>query len=347
MELTMARKAKATAIRKGKKTRKTKKKAKKTAAKRTAAEKKRPAKQPLAQKSPTRKRAARKASRPIQTPSAPAVPAPRAGLGRRARAELAPPPVAAAAVGIIDQITALAANSKIAKYGWKDDGGKAPLAYIKGMALVYARVYCKLKAGDPAATEMAKAKSAGNNQDVLVFYDPIFAAAGLANNGSGTNILRHLFVLLTGVGVRESSGRYCMGRYMQQNFSTADSAEAGLFQASFDVTTHCKIILAKLFADYTANPSGFLDTFKVGIACDAQNWKNWGDPADPGYKFQQLTKTCPAFAAEFAAVGLRNHRGTWGSINRKIVEVVPDCDTMFSDVETLMDSAPGLCAQVV
>ena len=50
---------------------------------------------------------------------------------------------------------------------------------------------------------------------------------------------------------------------------------------------------------------------------------------------------------EFAAVGLRNHRGTWGSINRKIVEVVPDCDTMFSDVETLMDSAPGLCAQVL
>jgi hypothetical protein len=266
---------------------------------------------------------------------------------RRARAELAPPPVAAAALGIVDQITALAARSKIAKFGWKDDGGKAPLAYIKGMALVYARVYCKLKAGDPAAIEMAKAKSAGNSQDVLVYYDPIFAAAGMTNNGSGSNILRHLFVLLTGVGVRESSGRYCMGRYMQQNFSTADSAEAGLFQASFDVTPHCKAILTKLFADYSANPSGFLDTFKVGISCDAQNWKNWGDPSEPGYKFQQLTKTCPAFAAEFAAVGLRNHRGTWGSINRKIVEVVPDCDVMLSDVETLMDSAPGLCAQVL
>jgi hypothetical protein len=68
-----------------------------------------------------------------------------------------------------------------------------------------------------------------------------------------------------------------MGRYMQQNFNTADSAEAGLFQASFDVASHCKTILTKLFADYTANPSGFLDTFKVGISCDAQNWKNWGD----------------------------------------------------------------------
>jgi hypothetical protein len=42
-----------------------------------------------------------------------------------------------------------------------------------------------------------------------------------------------------------------------------------------------------------------------------------------------------------------HHRGTWGSINRKIVEVVPDCDTMFSDIETLMDSAPGLCAQLL
>lgn len=180
-----------------------------------------------------------------------------------------------------------------------------------------------------------------------MFYDSFFVAAGLNNNGSGTDILRHLFVLLTGVGVRESSGRYCMGRYMQQNFNTADSAEAGLFQASYDVTPHCKTILAKMFNDYSANPAGFLDIFKVGITCNAENWRNWGDPGEKGFQFQQLTKTCPAFAAEFAAVGLRNHRGTWGSINRKIVEVVPDCDILFRDVEALMDSAPGLCAEVL
>lgn len=330
----MAKEARAAATRKGRK----------APAKKSARTTRNAAGTKTSGKKAGKKARARKAALPVALPVGPIV------ARHRARRAAGVPPVADAVAGagsVIDQITALAARSKIAAHGWKDDGGKAPLAYIKGMALVYARVYCKLKAGDPAVLEMAKAKSAGNNQDVLVFYDPIFVAAGLPNNGSGADILRHLFVLLTGVGVRESSGRYCMGRYMRQNFDTADSAEAGLFQASFDVTPHCKTILTQLFDHYSANPSGFLDTFKAGISCDAQNWRNWGDPGAPGFLFQQLTKTCPAFAAEFAAVGLRNHRSTWGSINNRLVEVVPDCDAMFKDVEALMDSAPGLCAGVL
>jgi hypothetical protein len=169
----------------------------------------------------------------------------------------------------------------------------------------------------------------------------------MSNDASGSDTLRHLFVLLTGLGIRESSGRYCVGRYMNQDFHTADDAEAGLFQASYNLTPRCRPILANLFAQYTANPGGFLEIFSVGISCSTADWKNWGDPSEPGFKWQQLTKTCPAFAAEFAAVGLRNNRLTWGPIRAKKVEVVPDCDAMFSDVETLMDSAPGLCAQVL
>jgi hypothetical protein len=345
---TMARKAKATATRKSRKTPPTAKRRlnKKRLAKNRLAKKRLTKKRP-AKKRPVKKRAPKTATPPVETLNVPVAPARRAGLRRRARAELAPPPVAAAAIGIIDQITALAARSRIAKYGWKDDGGKAPLAYIKGMALVYARVYCKLKAGDPAATEMAKAKTADANRDVLAFYDEIFAAAGMRNDTSGADTLRHLFVLLTGLGIRESSGRHCVGRYMNQDFHSADDAEAGLFQASYNVTRSCKPILPNLFAQYTANPAGFLEVFSVGITCKPADWKNWGDPGEPGFKWQQLTKTCPAFAAEFAAVGLRNNRLTWGPIRAKKVEVVPDCDTMFKDVETLMDSAPGLCAQVL
>ena len=57
-----------------------------------------------------------------------------------------------------DQITGLAAASDVARLPWKDRG-VAPTGYIKGMALVYARVYCKLSAGEPAAVEMAKART--------------------------------------------------------------------------------------------------------------------------------------------------------------------------------------------
>jgi hypothetical protein len=271
-------------------------------------------------------------------------------LEPKTQAPLLKGPALADTTNVINQITNLAAKSKIAMYRWTDDNGqkdRAPLAYIKGMAVVYARVYCKLQAKDAAAVEMAKKKTADTDVDVLAFYEPFFASVGMSNDMSGRNTLRHLFVLLVGVGVVESSGRYCVGRYMKQGFKTADSAEAGLFQSSFDVAPHCKPILTDLFKYYTANPSGFVDIFKVGITCSTADWKNWGDPSEPGYKFQQLTKACPAFAAEFAGVGLRNHRTTWGSINNRKVEIVPDCDTLLKQVEKLMDNAPGLCAQVL
>ena len=58
----------------------------------------------------------------------------------------------------IDQIINIAINSSIAKYSWSSRG-IAPIGYIKGMALVYARVYCKLKARDNFAVEMGKANT--------------------------------------------------------------------------------------------------------------------------------------------------------------------------------------------
>jgi hypothetical protein len=253
---------------------------------------------------------------------------------------------------VIDQITALAAASKIANYKWLDLNnrrGKAPLAYTKGMAVVYARVYCKLKTGDAAAVLMAKKKTADPGHDVLAFYDRHFAAAGMKNDTDGVETLRHLFVLMVGLGVQESSGRYCVGRYTTQGYAHADDAEAGLFQASFNTTAGSPTIMKNLFDHYDANPAtGFLDVFKERVRCSQADWKNWGDPSERGYRWQQLTKSCPAFAVEFAAVGLRTHRLTWGqAIRMGHVEIVPDCDVMFKGVETVMNSVPGLCAQVL
>ncbi|MGV2387763.1 MAG UNVERIFIED_CONTAM: hypothetical protein LVR29_03700 [Microcystis novacekii LVE1205-3] len=46
----------------------------------------------------------------------------------------------------LDKIIEVAANSQIARYHWLDRG--VAKGYIKGMAVVYAKVYCKLKASD-------------------------------------------------------------------------------------------------------------------------------------------------------------------------------------------------------
>ena len=131
----------------------------------------------------------------------------------------------------IDQILQIAAGSEIVHYPW-NNRGVAPAGYLKGMALVFARVYCKLKAGDPAAAEMAKKDTGNSVKDALASYSQQFLEAGMDNRTSGRETLRHLFVLLIGLGMRESSGRYCEGRDRSAANTSSNDAEAGLFQTS-------------------------------------------------------------------------------------------------------------------
>ncbi len=242
--------------------------------------------------------------------------------------------------GPIDQIVRIAATSEIARSSWKDRG-VAPAGYIKGMALVYARVCCKLRAGDAVATDMAKGKTADADRDALAWYGEIFDAAGMNNDTAGADTLRHLFVLLIGLGMRESSGQYCEGRDRSASNTTAETAEAGLFQTSFNARV-ASPLLPTLFSQYSAHPSGFVDVFKEGVRCSAASLENFG--VGDGREFQRLSKECPAFAAEFAAVGLRHIRKHWGPINRRGAEVRPECDAMLRQVQAVVDASPGVCS---
>ena len=236
-------------------------------------------------------------------------------------------------VNLLDRIISVAAKSTVARYQWRDRG-VAPPGYIKGMALVYARVYCKLKAGDATAMEMAKANTRNMDKDALAHYSQEFNAAGMDNDSAGVNTLRHLFVLLIGLGMRESSGRYCQGRDRSASNTTADTAEAGLFQTSYNARK-ASPLMPQLFRQYLAKPSGFVNVFQEGVSCSNSNLENFG--GGDGKGFQRLSKTCPAFAAEFAAVGLRNTRKHWGPINRKAAEIRPECDAMLLQVQQVVD----------
>lgn len=249
-------------------------------------------------------------------------------LSRRASA-----PSGSVAVGALDRIIQVASQSKIARYRWRDRGVSPP-GYIKGMALVYARVYCKLKARDAVATEIAKANTGHADKDALAHYAQEFNAVGMANESPGVDTLRHLFVLLIGLGMRESSGSYCRGRDKAASNTSADTAEAGLFQTSFNARG-ASPLLPQLFQQYLATPSGFLEIFKEGARCRDSDRSNFG--SGPGKEFQRLSKECPAFAAEFTAVALRSRRKPWGPINRKTVEIRPECDAMLSQVQKVVD----------
>jgi hypothetical protein len=236
----------------------------------------------------------------------------------------------------IEKIIHIATNSKAFK-GWNN--GTAPAGYIKGMALVFARVLGKLQARDPTAIEMAKANTGNESRDALAWYNDKFSALGMKNDVDGPDTLRHLFVLLVGVGMRESNGRYCEGRDRSAHNVTADRAEAGLFQTSFNAAD-ASPLLRPLFEQFKANPSGFKDVFQEGVTVKSSDLENFG--SGEGMEFQRLTKDCPGFAAEFAAVGFRNIRTHWGTINRKEAEVRPECDAMFLAVQNAVKASTSI-----
>ena len=90
----------------------------------------------------------------------------------------------------------------------------------------------------------------------------------------GVDVLRHLFVLLTGLGMRESSRKFCEGRDTSANNTGADTAEAGLFQVSYN-SIGAHFLLATLFDQYKGS-TDLRDIFEEGVSCGNDSWKNWG-----------------------------------------------------------------------
>jgi hypothetical protein len=144
--------------------------------------------------------------------------------------------------------------------------------------------------------------------------------------------------------MRESSGQHCEGRDRSAHNTTAETAEAGLFQMSFNARS-ASPLLPSLFAHYSANPSGFVEIFKEGVRCSASGLENFG--SGDGKAFQRLCKECPAFAVEAAAVGLRNIRKHWGPISRRQAELRSECDELYRQVQAAVDASPALAAALL
>ena len=100
------------------------------------------------------------------------------------------------------------------------------------MTLVFARAVCQPQRPDVQVVS-APVDTSPRNDDALAVYQAQFQADGMRNDAAGVDTLRHSYALLIGLGMMESSGKYCEGRDVSQCFTTADNAEAGLFQTSF------------------------------------------------------------------------------------------------------------------
>jgi hypothetical protein len=233
---------------------------------------------------------------------------------------------------LAEEIIKVADESEITEYLWPDRG-MTPPGYIPGMALSFAYAMRQFEAGDDAATIMAKAQ--GNpDKDALAFYEKEFKNLGMSNKAAGVNTLRHLFVMMIGLGPRESSARYVEGRDLSASNVESDTCEASLFQTSWNIRNGSSAI-APLLPDFWENPNGFLSEFKINVEATADNLNCYG--SGDGIRYQWLSRFCPLFHVCVTAVGMRVLRAHWGPIGRREVTLKKSADDLLKDVQALVE----------
>jgi hypothetical protein len=236
-----------------------------------------------------------------------------------------------------EDIMDIANGSAIARYNWRDRG-QAPRGYTQGMALAFAQSYKKFKVNHPAALEMSKARI-NSDKDALNIYNADFAKLGMSNEIAGADVLRHLYALMLGHGMRESSGRHCEGRDQSASNVQSETAEAGLFQTSYNAHSASTPEFDDLMDEY-GNPANratcYYDAFAEDVECSSSDWDNYGSGI--GEQFQEMCKECPPFAVETCGLTLRNLCNHYGPILRKESELKREADEMFREVQDYIDS---------
>lgn len=241
----------------------------------------------------------------------------------------------------LDEIKAIGANSACGNYPWRNRG-KTTRGFAKGHALMFAYALCHQ--ARPEVRLVMQSKTGDGKHDALTHYEGALTRIGLDFEVGGTDTLRATYVLLYGLAQRESSGKYCEGRDLSSDFTSANSAEAGLYQASWGAN-RLSLEMKNLFDKYENNERGcMLDVFKEGAVCKSSSAKNWGKGI--GAEWQRLTKECPAFATEYAAILIRlsgGSRGEFGPLRNMAAEVRPECDLMLKAVQSYVGRNPNVC----
>lgn len=254
-----------------------------------------------------------------------------------------PPPAWGLSTQEATDIMAIANSSPIRNYSWQSRG-KAPAGYTQGMALAFASSYKKLLVGHAALVKIARARTS-SDKDALNIYRSKYEALGYSNETAGRAVLRNLYGLMLGSGMRESSGKYCEGRDMSASNVTSDTAEAGLFQTSYNANSANPAEFNGLMTEYQADANKaacYTGQFAQGVSCSSSSWACYG--SGKGYDFQKLCKDCPAFATETHALTLRNLANHYGPIIRQEAELRSDAIRMFQSVADYLDAGKALVA---
>jgi Putative peptidoglycan binding domain len=229
------------------------------------------------------------------------------------------------------QIVDLVYTSPLRTFSWKDRG-VAPIGYLNGMAMAFAVAAKRWFVKDELALELAKA-SGHADDDALAYYEAEFKKLGMSNKTDSIDTLRHLFVLMIGLGMRESSGCYYEGRDQSADNVASDTCEAGLFQTSWNIASCDDDLMDDLMQEYWDKPTGFLPVFGNSLTPDCDGLEHYG--SGEGARYQFMAKYTPLFAVLTTALGLRKRRAHWGPIGRREVQLSTDADMLLSVVQRI------------
>ncbi len=253
-------------------------------------------------------------------------------------------------LSILDEIRDYADNSSCLKKSHKNRG-TAPKGFLRGLALTFARSYCRMRLNNPPSPKepgaFISAKASGSSsKDVLDYYKSTFSSVGLDVNDSGWHPLLAEYTLAVGFGMQESSGKYCEGydKAAGKNRSSSE-AEAGLYQTSYNSIAASKA-LQRLYDEYKNDSSSrcFLKDYSTGVTC--KHTASLGSGTS-GLNFQKFTKQCPAFATEYALMLIRVLRKHYGPLNTKSAQVFGECKDFFRTVGAkVARDLTNYCAQI-
>ena len=121
-----------------------------------------------------------------------------------------------------------------------------------------------------AILDLARANTGDDDTDALSWYNSNFASLGMRNERAGIDTLRHLYVLLMGLGMRESSGQHCCGRDQSADNVSSDTCEAGMYQTSYNASNGSEPLFDDLMDEFMRFPGTcYLTTFAQGVSCSA------------------------------------------------------------------------------
>ncbi|MGO9772478.1 MAG: hypothetical protein ACLPSW_23585 [Roseiarcus sp.] len=263
-------------------------------------------------------------------------------------------PAAANDPSPLDQIQTIAANSKCGRVA------QSPKAFMRGIALVFAKAVCEPERADVKLVSAASGSLDPNPErtDALTWYEDEFGDLNMSNDKAGEDTLRHSYALMIGLAMRESSGRYCVGRDRTAHFDKASTAEAGVFQTSWGAHKISDTLKA-LNDKYASTGKGcLLEVFSKNVSCSKWDAINWGDATKckddkckedvkEGVAWQSLTKACPSYATEYAAVLVRKsggRLGEFGPLRHHDAKIYLQCDSMLSEIQTFVAAHPETCA---